>query len=153
MACYLLLFNQAHHFRTQTDNQPNMNTINTEHSNNNNVKILNKEVINALKSDVSEEGLMVMLGVFRDELSQRLERLESAVENRDLSVLRSESHTLVSISGQFGATALRGIVEKVNEYCRNDRLPDAVVLGDQLAEIGSQTINEVNNMIDDMERL
>ncbi len=113
--------------------------------------IIDLETLDHLKTDVSEEGLMVMLGVFCQELAERIDRLRIALNERDAMTVQNESHTLMSIAGQFGALPLRRVSEEVNSLCKQNKIAQAFENVQSLIDLGTGTVDAVNNLIEKSE--
>ncbi len=109
--------------------------------------LIDLEILDQLKTDVSEEGLMVMLGVLCQELAERIDRLRIAFNESDAMTVQNESHTLMSMAGQFGALPLRRVSEEVNSLCKQNNIAQAFENVQSLIDLGTGTIDAVNNLI------
>lgn len=106
-----------------------------------------------LKRDVSAEGLRVMLGVFRQELAERIEKVEGAVSDTDEDTLERQSHCLKSIAGQFGALPLQKAADKINELCKRKQYQQAFSAGTGIGELGTGTLLTIDRLIEAMARI
>jgi HPt (histidine-containing phosphotransfer) domain-containing protein len=111
------------------------------------------DTLDNLKRDVSAEGLRVMLGVFRQELAERIEKVEGAVSDTDEDTLERQSHCLKSIAGQFGALPLQEAADKINELCKRKRYQQAFSAGAGLGDLGTGTLLTIDKLIEAMARI
>jgi len=103
-----------------------------------------------LKNDVSPEGLLVMLGVFKHELAERVERMEVALANADENVLERESHLLTSIAGQFGAFSLQNAASQIHDFCKRNDYRAALRASRDIGELGRKTLVGVDRLLEEM---
>ena len=68
--------------------------------------LLNEAVLQRLEKDASLEVIPEIVSMFVRETRSRLARMSDALEQMDLACLESESHTLKSSAGTFGAAIL-----------------------------------------------
>lgn len=109
--------------------------------------------LDKLKRDVSAEGLRVMLGVFRQELAERIEKVDGALSDSDEDTLERQSHCLKSIAGQFGALPLQKAADKINELCKRKQYQQAFSAGAGVGELGTGTLLTIDRLIEAMARI
>jgi HPt (histidine-containing phosphotransfer) domain-containing protein len=110
--------------------------------------LMDTDTLRKLQADVSEEGLRVMLGVFAQELAQRIEKVQTASAERDEILLLRETHSLISIAGQFGALPLRRLSEEANYLCRHNDYILAFERAKDITKSGRDTLETVNKLIE-----
>ena len=108
------------------------------------------DTLSKLKQDVSEEGIRVMLGVFRQELAERIEKVERALVDADEDTLESQSLSLKSIAGQFGAQPLQHAADEINDLCKRNQYPRAFKATQSVGDLGTGTLLTIDKLIEAM---
>ena len=96
---------------------------------------------------------MVMLGVFKHELAERVERMEMALTNADENVLETESHLLKSIAGQFGALPLQKVASEINHHCKQNDYARALRSTRGIGELSRKTLVSVDRLLGGMSQI
>jgi len=96
-------------------------------------KALDHEKLAELKNVLSLAKVTELVSLFLNEAAARLEAVESAVARGDLSSAAREAHTLVSTSGNIGATQLSAAARSLEQACHREEKSSIPALAAELS--------------------
>lgn len=80
--------------------------------------VLDLAVMDRLLEDTSVEFLPSLIEVFEAESAQRLENIQTNLEQADMKALSVEAHSLKGTSATFGAESLRSLSERIEKSAK-----------------------------------
>ena len=87
---------------------------------------IDEEQLNELLTSVRQTELRAILTCFLNDIAGRRERLEKAMERRDLRAMASEAHDLSSTAGSFGAIGVMKLATQLEVTGRSGDLDAAL---------------------------
>ncbi|MEI6335282.1 MAG: ATP-binding protein [Methylococcaceae bacterium] len=102
--------------------------------------MLDEDVLRQLVDVYGMDKMPQLVNVFINELIKRCNAIKSAIEQRDLTVLCREAHTIKSGAAIFGAKPLQALAAEI-EACNNqDNLAATLLLADRLLLCAEATL-------------
>ena len=76
---------------------------------------LDRSILERMISEVGEENITSLIGLFIEELDKHLDQIEWAVKEPNFAVLARSGHTLKSSAASFGATSVSRLAREMEE--------------------------------------
>lgn len=76
---------------------------------------LDRSILERMISEVGEENITSLIGLFIEELDKHLDQIEWAVKEPNFAVLARSGHTLKSSAASFGATGVSRLAREMEE--------------------------------------
>ena len=110
--------------------------------------VLNADSLNRLRTVFipdNEQGLLDVIRAYLEESAGLIEDLGSAISLRDVSLVRTSSHTLKSSSAELGADGFAGVCQQLEHDAINDDLDDADALYKELVSLYPDVISALES--------
>jgi HPt (histidine-containing phosphotransfer) domain-containing protein len=76
---------------------------------------LDRSILERMISEVGEENITSLIGLFIEELDNHLDQIERAAKEPNFAVLARSGHTLKSSAASFGATGVSRLASEMEE--------------------------------------
>jgi HPt (histidine-containing phosphotransfer) domain-containing protein len=76
---------------------------------------LDRSILERMISEVGEENITSLIGLFIEELDKHLDQIERAAKEPNFAVLARSGHTLKSSAASFGATGVSRLASEMEE--------------------------------------
>ena len=93
-------------------------TANEEANSNNDAPLVNETVLQQLVKDTSADVVPELLKLYIDDARQRLNKIKTAAQGKDLNTLEFETHTLGSSAGAHGNTKVYNLARHIEQLCQ-----------------------------------
>jgi PAS domain S-box-containing protein len=104
---------------------------------------LDMSLLEQLIDDVGADVAPTMLDVYIRETRDRVNKIEQAAAEQDLTVLRAEAHALKGSSGSLGVVGLQRYAFEVELACKELRNSDALKIARVLPQMAEQCLDEL----------
>lgn len=101
-------------------------------------EIVQLEVLCELK-DILEDEFPMLVTTYLDDANDRLQKLRSAIDGADATVVRAEAHSLKGSSINLGATSLASLCAEMENRGHSAELDDTPALFERIASEFSRT--------------
>lgn len=89
---------------------------------------IDREILESLRDDLVRGGgptvFVAMVGRYLENIAGRLERLEQAVQRRDIEEAQQLAHSIKGISGYFGALGMATLAGRMEQQARAGALSE-----------------------------
>jgi HPt (histidine-containing phosphotransfer) domain-containing protein len=110
--------------------------------------VLDLPTVEDLARDVGETRLGAVLGAFADELTRRIPIVRRAIDERDLSTLGRETHSIKGSALTFGAPTLAAAARLANDAARNRAADATFAASREMLDCMPQACGAVRQLID-----
>ena len=96
------------------------------------VRLLDEKILQQFADDFGVDKVLPLLGIFMDELVKRQKAIKLGIEQRGVSVLGFEAHSIKSGAATFGATVLSVLATEMEACSYQNDLPMLLRLAQEL---------------------
>lgn len=90
------------------------------------------ENLRALDSEGADGFLREIIGIYLEDVPQRLAEIRSALAGADRALLTRSAHTVKGSSANVGAIEVRAIAERLEHRSKSEELPPLAAVADEL---------------------
>lgn len=107
---------------------------------------LDPAAISRLRKAGGEAFLRKMIGLFLEHGTRRRDDAVRAAQSNDLPALAHAVHSLKSSAANFGANALQGLAERIEQAAQNGHAAAALSMMRDLDDAFSQTVDRLQQL-------
>ncbi len=107
--------------------------------------LVDELAIKTLGEDTDPSMIPTLVNSFLDDARSRVERINKAIETKDMDTLNFEAHTLGSSSATFGAMQLHKLARDVDAECGKGNNDRALEIGRAISDIAQKSFKAISD--------